>query len=293
MDCMQHARLNCPSPTPGVCSNSLSFESVMPPNHLVLCCPLLLLPSIFPSIRVFPVSWLFVSGGQNIGASASASVLSTNIQGWFPLGWTVLISLQSNRLSRTFSNTTVHKHQFLVLSLLYGPTLTSVYDYWKNHSFDYTDLCKPSHVSRDRNGPPVLGAQSPSLWTKGKFTLWAFLRHILTSSEAGFFISLRLHPETFSLVQAYSSQKKFSLESAVSRSRMKFSTPFNFKPYHSFWEVTTWNMLVTCSSFVEKRSLIHWNWKWSVLVFRFVLLPRISLLMADSLCCAIETNTTL
>ena len=163
---LQHARLPCPSLPPGVCSNSLSFESVMPPNHLVLCCPLLLLPSIFPSIRVFPVSWLFVSGGQNIGASASASVLSTNIQGWFPLGWTVLISLQSNRLSRTFSNTTVHKHQFLVLSLLYGPTLTSVYDYWKNHSFDYTDLCKPSHVSRDRNGPPVLGAQSPSLWTK-------------------------------------------------------------------------------------------------------------------------------
>ena len=108
MDCMQHARLPRPSPAPGVCSNSLSFESVMSPNHLVFCCPLLLLPSIFPSIRVFPMSWLFVSGGQNIGASASASVLSTNIQGWFPLGLTVLISLKSNRLSRAFSNTTVH-----------------------------------------------------------------------------------------------------------------------------------------------------------------------------------------
>ena len=127
----------------------------------------------------------------------------------------------------------------------------------------------------------------------GKSTLWAFLRHVLTFSEAGFFTSLSLNLETFSLVQAYSSQKRFSLESAVSGSRMKFSTPFNFKPYHSFWEVTTWNMLVTCSSFVEKRSLIHWNWNWSVLVFRFVLLPRISLLMAHSLCCATETNTTL
>ena len=92
MDCMQHTRLPCPSPAPRVCSNSLSFESVMPPNHLVLCCPLLLLPSIFPSIRVFPMSWLFVSGGQNIGASASASVLSTNIQDWFPLGLTGLIN---------------------------------------------------------------------------------------------------------------------------------------------------------------------------------------------------------
>ena len=62
----------------------------------------------------------------------------------------------------------------------------------------------------------------------GKSTLWAFLRHVLTFSEAGLFTSLSLHPETFSLVQAYSSQKRFSLESAVSGSRMKFSTPFNF-----------------------------------------------------------------
>ena len=127
----------------------------------------------------------------------------------------------------------------------------------------------------------------------GKSTLWAFLRHVLTFSEAGLFTSLSPHPETFSLIQAYSSQKRFSLESAVSGSRMNFSTPFNFKPYHSFWEVTTWNMLGACSSFVEKRSLIHWNWNWPVLVFRFVLLPRISVLMADLLCCTAETNTTL
>ena len=68
----------------------------MPSNHLVLCCPLLLLPSIFPSIRVFSNEWLFASGGQSIGASAPASVLPMNIQGWFPLGWTGWISLQSN-----------------------------------------------------------------------------------------------------------------------------------------------------------------------------------------------------
>ena len=66
---------------------------VMPTNCLILCCPLLLLPSIFPSIRSFPMSWLFTSGGQSVGASASA--LPMNIQGWFPLGLTGLISLLS------------------------------------------------------------------------------------------------------------------------------------------------------------------------------------------------------
>ena len=70
----------------------LSIGSTMPPNHFLLCHLLLLLPSIFPSIRVFPMSWLFTSGGQNIRASASASVLPMNIQGWFPLGLTGLVS---------------------------------------------------------------------------------------------------------------------------------------------------------------------------------------------------------
>ena len=71
------------------------IESVMLSNHLILCCPLLLSPSDFPSIRSFPMSRLIASGGQSIGASASASVLPMNIQGWFPLGLTGLISLQS------------------------------------------------------------------------------------------------------------------------------------------------------------------------------------------------------
>ena len=91
----------------------MSIESVMPSNHLILCHPLLLLPSVFPSIRSFVTSQLFASGGQSIGVSASASVLPVNIQGWFPLGLTGLISLQSKGLSRVFSNTAVQKHQFL------------------------------------------------------------------------------------------------------------------------------------------------------------------------------------
>ena len=89
-----------------------SIRSVMPPNHFILCRPLFLLPSIFPSIRIFSKSQFFTSGGQSIGASASASVLPVNIQDRFPLGWTDWISPQSKGLSRVFSSTAVQKHQF-------------------------------------------------------------------------------------------------------------------------------------------------------------------------------------
>ena len=83
-----------------------------------------------------PMSRFFASGGQNIGISATASVLPVNIQGWFPLGLTYLISLQSKGLPRVFSSTTIWKRQSSALSLLYGPAFTSVHDYWKNYSFD-------------------------------------------------------------------------------------------------------------------------------------------------------------
>ena len=90
----------------------MSIESVMPSNHLALCCPLLLLPSVFPNIRSSPVSWLFTSRSQSIGASALAPGLPMNIQHWFPLGLTGLIFLQSSGLLRVFSSPTVRKHQF-------------------------------------------------------------------------------------------------------------------------------------------------------------------------------------
>ena len=89
----------------------MSIESVMPSNHLILCHPLLLLPSIFPSIRVFSNKSFLCISGQSIGVSASASVLPVNTQD-LSLGWTGWISLQSKGLSRIFSNTTVQKHQF-------------------------------------------------------------------------------------------------------------------------------------------------------------------------------------
>ena len=89
-----------------------SIQSVVPSNHLILCRPRLLLPSIFPSIRAFQMSQRFASGGQSIGVSASTSVLPMNIQGLCPLGLTDLSSLLSSGDSRIFSNTTVQKHQF-------------------------------------------------------------------------------------------------------------------------------------------------------------------------------------
>ena len=107
---LQPARLPCPSPTPKVHS-TMSIESVMPSNHLIVCHPLLL-PSIFPASGSFQMSHFFASGSQSIGVSASASVLPMSIQDWFPLWWTGWIFLQSKRLSRLFSNTTVQKDQF-------------------------------------------------------------------------------------------------------------------------------------------------------------------------------------
>ena len=89
----------------------MSILSVLPSNHLILCHPLLPLPSILPRIGVFSNESVLLSGGQNIRVSASTSVLPMNIQDWFPLGLTGLTSLLSKGLSRAFSNTTVWRHQ--------------------------------------------------------------------------------------------------------------------------------------------------------------------------------------
>ena len=99
---------------------SMSIESMMPSNHLILCCPLLLPSSIFPNVRVFSNESVLRIKWQSFGISASTSVLPVNIQDWFPFGWTGLI-LQFKGLSRVFSNTTVQKHQFFgaQLSLYY------------------------------------------------------------------------------------------------------------------------------------------------------------------------------
>ena len=100
----------------------------------------------FPASGSFPVSPFFTSGSQSIGTSASASAFPMSIQGWFPLGLTGWISLLTKGLSESFPTPQFESINSLVLSLLYGPPLTSVHDCWKNHSFDYTDFCWQSDV---------------------------------------------------------------------------------------------------------------------------------------------------
>jgi len=107
--------------------NFMAIELVMTSNNLILCQPLLLLPSVFLSIRVFSSESVHPSGGQSTGASASALVLPMNIQDWYPWGLTALISLQSNGLSRVFSNTTVQKHQFFSVQQVFIVQLSHPY----------------------------------------------------------------------------------------------------------------------------------------------------------------------
>ena len=109
---LQHMRPPCPSLTPGVYSNSCPLSQWCHPTISSSVVPFSSHLYSFPASESFPVSQFFASGGQSIGASASASVLLMNIQDWFPLGWTGWISLQSKGLSRVFSNTTAQKHQF-------------------------------------------------------------------------------------------------------------------------------------------------------------------------------------
>ena len=112
---LQHARL--PSPTPRAFSNSCLSSQWCHKTISSSVIPFSSCLQPFPASRSFPVSQFFTSGGQNIGVSASASVLPMNIQDCFPLGWTGWITLQSKGLSRVFSNTTVQKHQFLSAQL--------------------------------------------------------------------------------------------------------------------------------------------------------------------------------
>ena len=114
---LQHARLSCPSPFPGVCSNSCPLSQWCHSTFSSSVTPFSSYLQSFPASGSFPMSQLFLSGGQSIGASASGSVLLLNIQDWFPLGLTGLISLLSKGLSRVISSTTVWKYQFFSAQL--------------------------------------------------------------------------------------------------------------------------------------------------------------------------------
>ena len=114
----------------------MSIESVMPSNHLILCRPLLLPPSIFPSIRVFSNESILCIRWPNYWSLSFSISPSNEYSGWFPLGLTGLIFLKSKELSRVFPTPQFKDINSSALSFLYGPTLTSICDYWKNHSFD-------------------------------------------------------------------------------------------------------------------------------------------------------------
>ena len=132
---LPHVRLPCPSPTPEACSN-MSLELVVPSNHLIFCRPLLLLPSIFPSIRVFsnesvlhirwPKYWSF---SFSLSASNEYSGLISFRMDWFDL--LVVQDSQESSPTPQFKSIT-----YSALSFLYSPTLTSIHDHWKNHSLD-------------------------------------------------------------------------------------------------------------------------------------------------------------
>ena len=144
---LQHTRLPCPSSTPGACSCSHPSSWWCHPTISSSVIPFSSCLQSFPASGSFPMGQFFASGGQIIGASASASILPMNVQDWFPLALTGLISFLSKGLSRVCFSATVQKHQ------LFGPQLSlwsnSHIHPWllENHSFDYTDLCWQSNVS--------------------------------------------------------------------------------------------------------------------------------------------------
>ena len=115
---LQHSGPPCPSPTLGPCANSCPLSWWHHPTISSSVIPFSSCLQSFPATESFLMSHFFASGGQNIGASPSTSVLSMNIQDWFPLGWTGWISLLSKGLSQVFSNATVEKHEFHLCFLI-------------------------------------------------------------------------------------------------------------------------------------------------------------------------------
>ena len=144
---LQHSRLPFPSLSPWDYSNSCPLSQWCHPTISSSVTPFSSCPQSFPASGSLQMSRLFTSGGQSTGASASASVLPTNIQGWFPLGLTGLVSLLSKDFQESFPAPQFKSINSSALSFLHGPSLTLVYNYWKNHSFDYMDLCRQNGIS--------------------------------------------------------------------------------------------------------------------------------------------------
>ena len=133
---LQHSRPPCPSPTPGVYSNACPLSQWCHPTVSSSVVPFSSHLQSFPTSGSFQMSRSFTSSGQSFGVSASASVLPINIQDWPPLGWTGWISWQSRDSQESSPTPQFKSINSLVLSFLYSPTLTSIHEYWRNHSLD-------------------------------------------------------------------------------------------------------------------------------------------------------------
>ena len=144
---LQYTKSPCPSLTARVHPNPCPLSRWCHPTISSSVIPFSCFPQSFPASESFHMSQLFISGGQSTAVSASTSALPMNTQDWSPLGWTGWISLHSKGLSRVFSNTQFKSIKSSALSFLYSPTLTSIHNYWKNHSLDQTDLCWQSNDS--------------------------------------------------------------------------------------------------------------------------------------------------
>ena len=138
---LQHARFPCPSLSPGICLNSCASSRWCHPTISSSVTSFSFCPQSFPASGSFPIGRIFISSSRSIGASAS--VLPMNIS--FRINWFDLLAAQGTL--KSFPTSQFKSINSLAFSLLYGPTLTSIHDYWKNHSFDYMDLCKQSDAS--------------------------------------------------------------------------------------------------------------------------------------------------
>ena len=143
----QHPRPPCPSPSPGVHSDSRPSSPWCHPAISSSVIPFSSCPQSLPAAESFPISQLFTWGGQSTGVSALASFLPNNTQSWSPLKWTSWISLQSKGLSRVFSNITVQKHQFFGTQLSLWSISHICTWLLENHSFYSADLSQKSNVS--------------------------------------------------------------------------------------------------------------------------------------------------
>ena len=137
----------CPSPAPRVYSNSCPLSQRSHPTTSFSVIPFNSRFQSFPASGSFQISQFFLSCGQSIGVSASASVPPMNIQDWSPLEWTGWTPCSPRDSHKSSLIPQFKSNNSLVLGFLYSPAVTSIHDYWKNHSLDYMDLCWQSNVS--------------------------------------------------------------------------------------------------------------------------------------------------